>query len=337
MNTIKDIARQVGVSAATVSNALNGRVNVSDEMRAKILAVAEKMNYVPNINAKLMKLRNTHNIGLFIPYLGGEFYNLLTKEIFERCVDAGYALLIHVSRNIDNQVLLANILSSNIDAAVVLSDRFSDEHIPLLETRGVPVVFLDRTFARKSVSSVVIDNESGIKKTVEYLAQTGHTKLAHLQGISNSYDAVMRRIAFIDTARACGLPVNPDWIIEASFSDYAAYSATRALMERAGDKRPDAFVCADDGMAMGCIHALRDMGLHVPRDISVTGFSSLQSSVSAPLALTSARYSLTQLCATAVQTLLDMLTGSGDGSIRRIDTQLIVGSTTAARGASLQA
>ena len=111
MSTIKDIARYVGVSTATVSNALNGRANVSEDMRRRIMEAAEKMNYIPNISAKLMRGHKTNNIGLFLPYLSSTFYLSLIQEIYASCLKKGYDLLVHISRDIESRDLLSNILS----------------------------------------------------------------------------------------------------------------------------------------------------------------------------------------------------------------------------------
>ncbi len=326
MSTIKDIAKHVGVSVATVSNALNGRTNVSDDMRARISQAAKELNYVPNINAKLMKARDTNNIGLFLPYLRASFYISLIQEIFTHVNRAGYSLLIHVSRDIDSRLLLANMLSCNIDAAIVLSDRFPDESIPMLHSRGVPVVFLDREVQLPLISSVVINNEMGVRQALEYLATTGHKSVSHLYGLPN-YDGSTRLDAFYKHAKALNMTVDEEWTMCCHFNQYAAYSAMRAKLAMSSRHIPDAFLCADNETATGCIRALRDEGFEVPRDASVVGFVHSEGAPAEAGGISSTQYYMRDFAREAVSLLTNMLDGGSGGEARKVDTRFVVGST----------
>lgn len=332
MNTIKDIARAVGVSTATVSNALNGRSNVSAEVRERVVKAAREMNYVPNINARLMKSRKTNNIGVFLPYLQSTFYLNLIQKIYACCESAGYSMLVHISRDIDSTMLLSNILSCNIDAAIVLSDRFPDSCIPMLRSKEMPVVFLDRRAAEKNISSVVINEEQGTRQAVEYLVNTGHKAIGHLYGIPEVNSAKVKRRAFVRTMEELGMPVYPQLMLPGQYSEYKSYVVMRALLsQRPLQPMPDAFFCADDETALGCIKALQDEGFSVPRDVSVTGFSSTRTVTNDHLLLSRVHYSMNELARTAVELLLNMLREGRPGEVRLVGTEFIVGDTTRMR------
>lgn len=335
MSTIKDIAQYVGVSVATVSNALNGHANVSDSVRQRVLDAAETLQYVPNINAKLMRGRKTNNIGLFLPYLHGTFYQNLIQEIYSACLKNGYSLLIHISRDISGRDLLSNILSSNIDAAIILSDRFPDELIPKLQEKNVPVVFLDREIASSNVGSVIIDEGQGMCQSVAYLANTGHKVIGHLFGIIETYSARPKLDAFRRAMHNAGLPVYEELLQDDHYNQYASYSAVRSLLTRNPTLMPDAFVCADDDTAIGCIRALQDMGYRVPHDVSVTGCSSIPSTTDQHLPITRAHYSMTDLAHAAVHMVLSMLKDHTPGTHLSIGTTFLVGETTRLRNAEL--
>lgn len=331
MSTIKDIARYVGVSTATVSNALNGRANVSEDMRRRIMEAAEKMNYIPNISAKLMRGHKTNNIGLFLPYLSSTFYLCLIQEIYVSCLKKGYDLLVHISRDIESRDLLSNILSSNIDAAIILSDRFPNECIPMLHSKDVPVVFLDRQVAQDGIASVVIDEAQGMRQAVQYLASTGHRVIGHLHGILETYSAQSKLEAFRQTMTELGLPLYEDIIFDGHYDRYAAYSAVRAFLAKPIAHMPDAFVCADDDTALGCIRAFEDMGYNVPEDVSVTGCSCTKTITDQHLPLTRADYSMAELARNAVNILVEMCNHGGCGQILSIKTSFQVGETTRLR------
>ena len=131
--------------------------------------------------------------------------------------------------------------------------------------------------------------------------------------------------------RDLGLPVYPELIVDGHFSPYVGYCAMRAILLDPNIRKPDAVVCADDETAMGCLNAYQDLGYSVPRDVSVTGFSSPQGASSCETAITSPHYSMQELAATAIGSLLNMLSGKSDGSIKYIDPQLVMGSTTQPR------
>ena len=191
---IKDVAQRAGVSISTVSNVLNGRRNVSPEKAQAVMRAAEELNYIPNVNAQMMKRHGTGNIGLFLSHVEGPYYAALMPALFYFCAKAGYALLIYVNDFHTSRDVAQAVLSCNIDGAIMLNGLITEEDIRLVNQRGIPMVFMDRNIRMPGTGCVLIDNGSGTHEQVEYLYHTGHRRIAYF-GVSNAmlFSAERRR------------------------------------------------------------------------------------------------------------------------------------------------
>lgn len=331
MITIRDVAKLAGVSISTVSNAINGAPNVGEDTRARVLAAAAELGYVPNLNARLMKTRKTNNIGLFLPNIHTTFYTRLAQAMYEACSKAKYAMLIHISDSYPSAWLVSVILSSNMDGAVILNEHLQDEHVDLLRRKNIPFVFLDKLITGDRLSSVLVDNRMGIFQGVEYLVHTGHRRIAFLGG-TNNFDSQERLEAFHAAMAAFRQEVDPRLLMQGWFEEKAAYGVLRAkLMELPREALPDAIFCANDEMAVGCLRALSDSGLQVPRDVSVLGFDDWDAASRCEPPLTTIHNSLGQMGAMAVEELLRLLDQGQASSLTRIPTRLVVRSSVALR------
>ncbi len=327
---IKDVAKRAGVSISTVSNALNGKKKVSEAKREAVLRAAQDLGYVPNINARLMKARVTGNIGLFLPYIDGPFYSALIQAVYHACARAGYAMFAHVAEGYDSRRTAATMLSCNIDAAVVLNDHLQDAEITQINERGLPIVFLDRRVRLRGTSSIVLDNEKGVTQEVEYLKHTGHERVAYLMGFAN-YDGMTRARAFRQAMEKFSLPVDENLIMQGAFKAEMAYNCVHSLFSRSVDL-PDAILCANDDMAIGSLRALADLGLNVPRDVSVLGFDDIGPAAAAFPALTTVQYSMPMYANMALDELMRLMRDDApEGQILTLDTRLVVRDSVAIR------
>ena len=320
--TIKDVARLAGVSISTVSNTLNGRKRVSPEKQAAVMEAVRQLGYVPNINAQLLKARRTGNIGLFLPYIDGPFFTSLIQEIYHACADFGYGMFTHVAREFDSQQTAATMLSCNIDAAIILNDHLLDSEISMLRSRGLPLVFKDRRISQCGVSSILMDNSS-TEQEVIYLAHTGHKHIAYLRG-RNNHDGNERYEAFLRGMAAVQLPVDESLIMEGQFAWKVAYNCVYSLYQYPKPVMPDAILCANDEMALGCIAALTDMGYSVPRDVSVLGFDDMGAATCNP-PLTTVRYSMRDFAHMAVEEAVRLIADpQSEGNCRILPTEMVL-------------
>lgn len=318
---IKDVARLAGVSISTVSNTLSGRRGVSPDKRAAVMDAVNQLGYVPNINASLLKSRKTGNIGLFLPYIDGPFYPALMQEIYHACTEHDYALVAHVARESSSRRTAANILSCNIDAAIVLNDRLKNEDIPMLTDRGLPLVFMDRPACGQGVGCVMLDNRHGVEQEVAYLNHTGHKRVAYLRGLNN-HDGRAREEAFRQAMAKAGLPVDENLVMDGLFSRRLAYNCVYQMLLMGQGGPPDAVLCANDEMALGCIQALRDLNYAVPKDVSVLGFDDIGVDACDP-PLTTVGYDLHQFAGLAVGEAVRLIGDpKAEGQMQIVNTEL---------------
>ncbi len=139
--TIKDVAREAGVSVSTVSNALNGVNVLHPDTKQHILEVVDRLHYIPNLNGKNLKTQETKVVGLFLTSIRGPYYSILADSIYQGCKKYGYELNIFIHDRADN--MMANILRRRIDGAIILNDHVGEKEVKLLLENETPVVFID--------------------------------------------------------------------------------------------------------------------------------------------------------------------------------------------------
>ena len=249
--------------------------------------------------------------------------------VFHACAEHKYDMFAHVAKESDSRRTAATMLSCNIDAAVVLNDHLRDEDITMLAERGLPLVFMDRKVCFKGVSSVVLDNEQGVLREVEYLRHTGHKRIACLRGRDN-YDGESRFAAFVQGMAAAGLKVDDALVMNGLFDPKVAYNCIHMLY--ASDApRPDAILCANDEMAFGCLEALRDLHYAVPQDVSVLGFDNLNAETSTP-PLTTVSYSMSGFARMAVGEIMRLIEQpQSPGRLMTLPTEIIIRDTVGFR------
>ncbi len=323
MVTIKDVANESGVAISTVSNVLNNVEVVSAETRKKVLDAVEKLKYVPNMNAKFLKSCKKNTIGLFLPSIQGDFYKMLMQAIHLQCKMRGYLLNIYVSNENTSEEIYGMILSSGVEGAIVFNERLSDEYIDRIAEKKMPVVFIDREYSGDHISSVIINNSEGAALAVEYLIKQGHRRIGYIHGIEN-YDDEARFKAYVGVLEKYTLPIDDSIILRGYFEEAVAYSEMRVLLLK-GTQLPDAFFCANDEMAWGCIRALTEAGIKVPDQVSIMGFddNTLASYYNPPL--TTIHSPVTELGNVSATELLRLLQYDqpAEGKIYRLSPSLV--------------
>ncbi|WMT41168.1 LacI family DNA-binding transcriptional regulator [Paenibacillus sp. D2_2] len=155
--TIKDVAREAGVSISTVSNALNDVDVLTPETKSHVLKVAKRMNYVPNLNGKLLKTGKTKMLGFFTTSVTGPYFYILVESMARECERLGYGLNVFVTK--DKQVIMSNILGRRVDGVVIYEELKIDENdIVSMEKDKIKAVFLDRVIENETMGSVIFDS-----------------------------------------------------------------------------------------------------------------------------------------------------------------------------------
>lgn len=309
MVTIKDIAKEVGVTPATVSYVLNNKGSVSEATRQKILAAAMKMHYIPNRNAQFLKEKSSKTVGLFVSFFSGSFFMYLTESMSHALKLVGYDLEVHITSK-SGMELASQMASANIDAAILLhyncSQADAETIISLMAEKEIPLIFLDRELCGKGCSSIVIDNANGMQQMVEYLFETGHRKIAYLRG-EDGYDGSKRYEGYRHAMNLLRLPIRDEWQFYAGdLSEWSGFQAIKAAFSNLNEI-PDAICCENDCLALGCIEALKVYGFSVPQDLSVTGFDNLVPAQLADISLTTIQNPISKMARMAVDEAIRLM------------------------------
>ncbi len=316
--TIEDIARQLNLSAMTVSRALRGHSNVSEITRRKVLQAAQQLNYKPNRWARSLVTQKSHIIGIVIPDISHMFFAEIARGVEETIDSEGYDLLLCHSRRDPERERheLDMLMGSRVDGLIVASEQPQDDPRTFLELqeRGVPFVLIDRFFRRLDCPYVGVNDRAVGRLATEHLIQLGHTCIAHILGPAVS-TGLLRYQGYLKAMKAHGIAVNPDWVVQGSFDNDSGREAMLRLL--AGKQRPTAIFAANDPSAIGVIEACREAGLRIPADISIVGAGNIEGAIHPSPFLTTADWPRLELGRTAAKMLLGLITRGQAGSAQR--------------------
>jgi len=325
--TIKDVAREAGVSIATVSNALNGSDVVLPKTREHVLDVAKRLNYIPNVNGRQLRAAQTHNIGLFVPSMAGSYYGDMADTIHYLCKKYGYEL--HIFIVDEEKPLLPALQNQSIDGAIIMYGMLGEEDKKRLIRSRMPAVFMDQELAAESISSVIYESYRHGRMAAEYLLGLGHRNLMHIFGVSNNFDSMRRQAGFEDALRDAGVALRPENILIGRFEQAAAYRSMHRFLKE-GHTLPDAVFAANDLSALGCIKALQEYHIRVPQDISIMGCDDHLLSGYVTPGLTTIRTHMEELAVEAAKEVFRLI-GGGSGRIQHLAGDIVVRHSCAIR------
>ncbi len=268
--TIKDVAKEAKVSVASVSRVLNGTGNVAEETRGRVLAAAERLRYIPNTGARSLITRRTDTIGVLLPDMYGEFFSEIVRGIDLAARGRGLHLLVSGSHGDAKETATAiRAMRGRVDGLLVMSPhadaRFLAENLP----SDLPIVLINTRQDNGNFPSVSVDNYGGAFAMVRHLAERGHRRIALIAGPDSNFDA-QERLRGYRAALAELLPGTDEMVLRGDFTEESGYRAGTQIVTYG--ELPDAVFAANDMMAIGCLFALNEAGLQVPRDIALAGF-----------------------------------------------------------------
>ena len=273
MVTIKDISKRCGVSAATVSKALNGYTDIGEETAEYVRNVAKEMGYLPNATARALKTNRSNNIGvLFVDQthcgLTHEYFSSVLNSLKEEAESRGFDITF-ISKNIGQFQMsyYEHCRYRHCDGVVIASVNFKDPDVIELVNSEIPTVTIDHVFDNRT--AILSDNVECICNMVRYLYKCGHRRIAYIHGEDTS--VTQKRLAsFYKTCLELGIDVPEEYIRGAVYHDPKASGlATRELLELA--VRPTCIMYPDDFSFIGGMNEIERHGLEIPDDISVVG------------------------------------------------------------------
>lgn len=273
--TIKDIARELGISTSTVSRALADSWDVKRETRDKVLAVAQRLNYRPNLNAKNLQNKHTGIIGIIIPEFVNSFFPNVVLGIQEVLYRENYQMIITQSnetreQELENLRILQDYMVDGIIMSVTNEGGNEEAYRKVMES-GTPMAFFNRCPAGVKAVKVLIDDTDMAREAVNHLIATGRRRIWHLEGPANMTITDSRRKGYEEAMTEAGLDGNIKSIPAGIFIEDGSKAVESLLSDPTN--RPDAIFAFNDPTAIGAMKAIKKVGLRIPGDIAIVGFS----------------------------------------------------------------
>ncbi|POF33699.1 LacI family repressor for deo operon, udp, cdd, tsx, nupC, and nupG [Roseibium marinum] len=334
---IQDVARQAGVSTATVSRALSNPELLTEATRECVFAAIRSTGYRVNRAARNLRTRQAGAVLVLVPNLGNPFFSQILAGISEAIGERDYSVVIvdtndHTSTG---KLLVDYFLDSQIDGMICLDGSVSNHDLQQFEENGVSgqIVFACEWVHGSDLPSVRSDNNRGARLAVRHLYELGHRKIAHVTGPEDNVLTHARREGMLAERERLDLPFREEWIIRGDFSLNSGRNAVEKIL--AMDERPTAVFCASDQVAFGLISTLAANGISVPEDISVIGFDDIELSEYYVPGLTTIRQDRRALGVQAAALLLQGMDPAGAVAGRRtspvlLDVELVVRASAAA-------
>lgn len=328
MSRIEDVAARAGVSIKTVSRVLNGEPHVRQALQAKVRKAASDLNYRPNSAARRLAGRKSFLIALMYHNPTLTYVAAIQSGAAQKCRELGYHLVVEsLDERMSDFSAAANALVDVISPdGVILIPPVVD--LPrlrgVLHSRGTAVAQIAAGVRRGGLHVFMDDHQAG-QQVTQHLIGLGHRQIAMVTGPATHQAAQARLLGFREAMAAAGLVERKPLIVEGDFGMSSGLAAGRRLLTLA--KRPTAIFAANDQMAVGVLHAARNLGLCVPDDVSVAGFDDSPLAISSWPQLTSVRQPLAEMGAAAVQALVE-----GRQGLVGIPHQFVVRASTAAPG-----
>lgn len=309
--TLEDIARQAGVSRATVSRVLNGDEHVRESTRNRVLEVLQQYNFQPNLAARGLAAGRTNVIGLVIPaglsaLFADPYFPILIQGATSVCNLRDYSLMLWLAEPEYERRTIRKILHGGLlDGVIVSSSLMDDPIVQALYESKMPFILVGR-HPTLDVNYVDVDNVAGGREATLHLIRLGHKRIATITGPLNMIAGYDRLEGYRQALEQRGLPYDPGLVAEGDFTEEGGYAAMQKLLPL----RPTAVFVASDAMAEGALRAIRQAGLRVPQDIALVGYDDTPVASRTTPPLTTIRQPIARMGAVAVETLLDLIGAS---------------------------
>lgn len=272
--TIKDIARELQVSVSTVSRALQNHPDISERTKLLVRECAQKLNYKPNLMASNLRTCRNTTIGVIIPELNHHFFSSVLDGIEQAANEAGYQILIcQTGEDVDKEIQAVHtLIGSRVAGMLVGMSKQTVElnHFKEVVENGIPIVLYDRPSPSLKCDQVVSDDYQGAYNAVEYLIQTGCQRVMCFTSSMQLEVSRRRYQGWRDAMLQYAMSVSEEMVVECD-TRLKAIVATPHILQ--ADNKPDAVFCVNDDCAAGVLHAAQILGVKIPEELAICGFS----------------------------------------------------------------
>ena len=319
--SIEDVARESAVSPATVSRVINNNPSVKEENRQRVLAAIKKLKFQPSVFAQRLAKGKSNVAALVIPRYEGVFYSFYVLELIR-----GIGTMCEVLK-LDLLLHLTSAKSSfNLKGlgGIIFADIIGNQHqLEYALEQDIPCVVINHYTENLDVSCISIDNTRGAIEAVNYLADLGHRRIAHITGDLITQAAQQRLEGYKKSLKIKKLKLRDDYVVKTDYSRGQARSAANQLLRL--PQSPTAIFVASDSMALEVMVVATELGRNIPRDLSIIGFDDNPSGLYAPVALTTIRQPLIKMAQESVKELERLMSSrSSKISKRLLPCELVV-------------
>jgi LacI family transcriptional regulator len=325
--TSSDIAREAGVSQATVSRVLNGDPRVAPATRLRVMEVVERLGYTPNAIARGLVTQKTDLVGVVISDVMNPFYPELLEAIAERLARHGLKMILFNAGGRDDDVYTRLLLEQRVDGIIFTSPRRDSAMVRDLARRGFPLVLTNRFVENVKCDMAIGDNRGGAQEVGEHLLALGHRRMAVITGDPRASTSHERLESFRAKLAAAGVRLADEMVVSGGFNAERAYRCAEELLKHGN--RPTAIACLNDLMAFGALNAARRLGVRVPEDVSIVGFDDVWMAAWESFELTTVHQPLAEMARASVELLTARL-ANPKREVRRLvfPATLVVRKTT---------
>ncbi len=322
--TLDDVAKLAGVSTATVSRCLNDPERVVEATRQRVLSAVDRLGYTPNFAARVMAAKRSWTIGAIIPTMENAIFARGLQAFQEELHQRGYTLLVSSSAydpDLEAEQI-RTLVARGADGVLLIGHDRSPKIYKDLARRNIPVMIAWSFLAEAQIASVGFDNRAAMAELVKRVIGLGHQRIGVISGVTAGNDRARLRVEGIrDAVRHSGLSPSNLTILETPYQIENGAEAFSRLMSK--NTRPTAILCGNDVLAVGALHRAREMGLKVPKDVSVTGFDDIELAHVATPALTTVHVPHREMGRRAAVALVDMLESRTPGTGIRLATHIV--------------
>lgn len=327
---IREVARQAGVSTASVSRALNAPDSVSAELRTRIDVAIAELGYIPDAAARALSSRRTRTIGAIVPTVDNAMFARGIEALQSYLSLQGYLLLL-ATNGYDPEVEFKqaqNMASRGVDGLILRGDIHTEPLRRMMTTQRIPFVNVGVYHPDKPYACVGANNELAAWRACSYLIELGHREIGMVAAVSANNDRASARVAGVVRALGeHGLELRPEWSLEVPYHLDDARQAARTFLTL--PERPTAVICGNDVIAYGVLLEAERRGLNVPNDLSVMGFDDLEWSRHLRPSLTTMHLPTDEVWTRAGAYLVRHLSGQSTTLHHEVDASLVVRESTA--------
>ncbi|MDP4179215.1 MAG: LacI family DNA-binding transcriptional regulator [Bacillota bacterium] len=275
--SIKDVAKEAGVSIATVSRVLNEVDVVNEDTKKKVQDAIAKLAYRPNIVARSLKTQKSRTIGIIIPDISSQFYPEIVRGAEDVANIYKYNIMLcNTDLDADKEKEYLMVLKEKmVDGVMYMSSSLEPEILELIKKLQMPMVLVETTDNNKTFPSVTIDNEKAAYDGVKYLINKGNKKIAYIGSPANEVNASAKRyLGYKAALEESNINIDENLVCFGGLKTADGYNS---VINKLKDYDVDAVFCSGDEIAMGAINAFREIGKNIPDDIDVIGFDNIYS------------------------------------------------------------